>query len=148
MTYKTLLPNLSPCGMDCGRCADHSAGEIKHHATRLRELLGNYGRLAKIKSAARPAFNHYQEFHTLLDYFSSAQCDGCRSENCHCPIDCTVKTCYKERGVDFCFQCEQFPCDKNLFSENLRERWLRVNNRMKEVGPLEYYIEQGKQPRY
>lgn len=148
MNYPDVLNLLSPCGLDCGRCADHKSGEIKHHAAKLRELLNNYGRLAKIKSAVQPAFHNYPDFEKLLDYFSAARCGGCRGPECHCPIECTVKTCHKEQHVDFCFQCSHFPCDKKLFSEALQERWLRNNNRMKEIGVVDYYIEQSKQPRY
>lgn len=148
MDYKDVLANLSPCGLDCSRCADYCDGEIQHYAAELRELLSNYDRLAKIKAGAQPSFKHFPEFKELLTYFASARCGGCRSKDCHCPIDCTVKACHKEQGVDFCFQCNQFPCDKDLFSENLRERWLQTNNRMKDIGPVEYYIEQSKLPRY
>ena len=148
MTYETILPNLSPCGLDCTRCADHQDGDIKYHATKLRELLENYDRLAKIKSAEKPVFEHYQKFEELLNNFSSAHCGGCRSTDCQCPINCTLKDCQKENKVKYCYECSLFPCDNPPFPKNLRERWLKANNRMKEIGPIEFYIEQSKLPRY
>lgn len=49
--------------------------------------------------------------------------------------------------MDFCFQCDEFPCDEQK-DERIRERWMAKNNRMKEIGVIEYYIEQSKTPRY
>jgi len=40
-----------------------------------------------------------------------------------------------------------YPCN-NQFYGKLRERWLSINDRMKEIGPEAYYEEQSKQPRY
>jgi len=148
LTYNDPLPYLASCGLDCIRCADYRDGDIKRYAAKLHELLGNYSRLAKIKAAAQPAFYHHQNFENLLNYFSSAQCGGCRSEACYCPVDCTVKSCQEQNKANYCYECSLFPCDNPPFSKNLRERWLQANNRMKEIGPIEYYIEQGKLPRY
>ncbi|MBC8204270.1 MAG: hypothetical protein H8E87_02020 [FCB group bacterium] len=43
--------------------------------------------------------------------------------------------------MDFCFQCEEFPCDKVNFDPDLHNRWLIMNNRMKEIGLEAYYKE-------
>ncbi|NLI12559.1 MAG: DUF3795 domain-containing protein [Peptococcaceae bacterium] len=64
-----------------------------------------------------------------------------------CPIICEAKTCYREKGIDFCFQCGEYPCEKQ-FSGRLRERWKEKNDRMKEIGVVEFYYEQKNLPRY
>lgn len=149
MEYNDVLKHLAPCGLDCSRCADYEHGEIKQLSTKLLQVLGNnYGRVAKMKIEKNPIFNGYTQFEEILTSFSRASCGGCRSENLQCPITtCSAKTCYKEKGVDYCFQCNEYPCEKQ-FTGRLRERWKQINDRMKEIGVVEYYHEQVKLPRY
>ncbi|TEB12201.1 DUF3795 domain-containing protein [Pelotomaculum propionicicum] len=90
---------------------------------------------------------YYSQFEEILKNFSRASCGGCRSENVQCPIICEAKTCYREKGIDFCFQCGEYPCEKQ-FSGRLRERWKEKNDRMKEIGVVEFYYEQKNLPRY
>jgi len=47
------------------------------------------------------------------------------------------------KGVDFCFQCDEFPCEKTSFDPDLKQRWVQMNTRMKEVG-VESYFEKTK----
>lgn len=147
MTYNEVVQKLAVCGLDCSRCADYQDGEIKKLSAKLLNLLGGYNRLAKLKSTINPAFKEYSKFKELLEAFANVSCGGCRSENIKCPIDCYAQTCHKDKEVDFCFQCDEFPCDKQ-FEGKLRERWIANNQRMKEIGVVNFYIEQSKLPRY
>lgn len=148
MKYQDVLNYLAPCGLDCGRCADYEQGEIKELSRKLLKNLGNYSKLAKIKSDKSPIFKNYDNFEEILTQFSKASCSGCRGNNVLCPLEnCAAKTCYKEKGVDFCFQCHEYPCEKQ-FSGRLRDMWIKINNRMKDIGVIEYYKEQSNRPRY
>ena len=147
MEYPEAKARLAPCGLDCPRCADYAGGEIKKTSALLIELLGNYQRLAKMKSDAIPAFRGYDQFQEVLTSFAGAACSGCRGDQVLCPTRCEARTCHKENKVDFCFQCGKYPCE-NQFEGKLRERWLSINNRMKEIGPAAYCEEQAKLPRY
>lgn len=147
MEYEDVLKHLGPCGLDCVRCADYEHGEIKHLSAELLRLLGNYPRVAKVKEEMMPAFTNYRQFEEILHYFAGASCSGCRGDNVKCFIECPAKTCHQEQGVDFCFQCSDYPCDKP-FSHGIGKRWKKNNDRMKEVGPVQFYYEQSKQPRY
>lgn len=147
MEYEEVLKQLAPCGLDCGRCADYENGEIKHLSSSLIRLLGSYERVAKMKAEARPLFNNYAQFEDILTAFSRASCSGCRGENVQCFIICAAKTCHKEKGVDFCFQCDEYPCEKQ-FSSRLRERWRERNDRMKDLGVVQFYCEQKENSRY
>jgi hypothetical protein len=53
-----------------------------------------------------------------------------------------------EKGVDNCYQCNEFPCEKSNFDENLKSRWINMNKRMKEIGIEKYYEETNDKPRY
>lgn len=38
-------------------------------------------------------------------------CHGCKSElNCSSCKDCEIKNCAREKGVEFCFDCADYPC--------------------------------------
>lgn len=145
--YLEVKTRLAPCGLDCSRCADYEHGEIKATSVLLLELLGNYGRLAQMKSKAFPVLENYPQFRDVLSAFAGASCSGCRGDHILCPTRCSAKICHRENNVDFCFQCLNYPCN-NQFYGKLRERWLSINDRMKEIGPEAYYEEQSKQPRY
>ena len=147
MDYSKVVKKIAPCGIDCSRCADYQDGEIKELSIKLLELLKGYERVAKVKSKINPAFEKYDKFKEVLEIFADASCGSCRSDNDKCPIDCHAKTCHKDKKVDFCFQCNEFPCSEQK-DERIRERWMGKNNRMKEIGVIEYYIEQSKAPRY
>ncbi|MBN1533330.1 MAG: DUF3795 domain-containing protein [Spirochaetes bacterium] len=147
MTYDEILKILAPCGLSCGKCMAFADGEIKRHSARLRELLGSFDGYAERFSKFRPVFENYPRFRELLEHFAGAGCRGCRAGDCTYP-DCGVSPCIREKGIDFCFQCDEFPCEKSNFDENLKARWIAMNRRMKEVGVERYYGETKDLPRY
>ena len=147
MNYEDVVSRLAPCGLNCGRCADYQNGEIRELSLRLVQLLGDYGRVAKIKADRMPAFQNYAQFDEILRPFSRGGCGGCRSDNPNSPIECKAATCHKEKRVDFCFQCSEYPCDNPTLG-SLIKRWKKRNDRMKEIGVMEFYREQEKLPRY
>jgi hypothetical protein len=147
MEYQEILDDLAPCGLSCRKCFAHSEGDIATLSTQLQERLGSFDVYAERFSAFLPAFEDYRPFKELLAYLAQGHCIGCRNGTCLWP-DCGVATCYREKGVDFCFQCDEFPCDKANFDPHFERRWLQMQNRMKEIGVEAYYGETRDQPRY
>lgn len=147
MRYNNLLDKLAPCGLNCQKCFAYFKGDIRHHSQQLRELLGSFERYAERFSKFISVFKFYPGFKKSLDYFTEADCKGCRKGTCKYP-DCGVINCYKVKRVDFCFQCNEFPCDKTNFDPDLKKRWLYMNTRMKEIGVAAYYEETKNHPRY
>ncbi|MEN6326571.1 MAG: DUF3795 domain-containing protein [Syntrophomonas sp.] len=147
MEYGEVLKRMAPCGLDCGRCIGYQGGEIQELSARLLKLLGNYQRVATIMQKFNPAFAAYKDFEEILKTFAQASCSGCRTANNSCPTPCAVKTCHKEKAVEFCFQCGDFPCDQQD-KIPVGERWLKMNQRLQEIGVVKYYEEQSKLPRY
>ena len=44
---------------------------------------------------------------------AALRCQGCKSQvNAVYCVDCDVKACARERRVGFCFQCNEYPCDR------------------------------------
>jgi len=82
---------LSPCGLYCGVCAIY----IAHRDNNMKfkeKLLKVYGPFAK----------------TIEDL----QCTGCLSDGVvfgYCK-SCHIKSCVKEKGINACYKCDDFPC--------------------------------------
>ncbi len=147
MQYDDILNVLAPCGLNCQKCFAYSGGEIGMVSQRLQELLGFFDRYAERFSTFLPAFTNYPAFKELLAYLAEADCDGCRKGGRLWP-DCAVASCARQKGVDFCSQCEEFPCNKTNFDADLERRWIQMNKRMKEIGVESYYQETKDIPRY
>lgn len=147
MKYSEIKKILAPCGLNCMKCQMYGEGDIKRHSVELRRLLGSFDSYAERFSKFLSVYQNYPSFKELLAHFSQASCKGCRQGECKYP-NCGVATCYKQKGVDFCFQCAEFPCDKSNFDPNLHARWIKMNNRMKEIGVEAYFEETKDMPRY
>jgi hypothetical protein len=142
-----ILQTLAPCGLNCQKCFAYAGGDIRLLSQRLQESLGNFDNYAKRFSRFLPIFKNYPSFKRLLHFLSQGDCLGCRNGTCKYP-DCGVFQCYQDKGIDFCFQCHEFPCKKTNFDPDLHRRWLEMNNEMKKIG-IEAYFEKSKSlPRY
>ena len=148
VSYETVLEHIAPCGLNCKKCIANAYGDIRLLSATLASALGpNFGAYARRFAAANPVFEGYEAFRALLDHFADGSCMSCRSGECPF-FACRVKDCVQERGVDFCFQCELFPCDRSGLSDRLLEKWRANNESMKELGAVEYYLRVQDLPRY
>lgn len=150
MNYEQIKDRLAPCGLHCGKCFAFHDGDIKNKSRLLKESLGDFDIYAErfIELLNEPVFNKYQDFKELLGYFAGADCKGCRKENCKLFKDCNVRNCAKEKGVDFCFECSEFPCDHTGFDEHLHKRSVSINKKIREIGVERYYHAIKDKPRY
>lgn len=143
-----ILKDLAPCGLSCRKCLYKIDGEIAVHSSRLAELFGdNFEPYAERFSTFMPEFKDYNSFRHFIDFLGKASCTGCRKGN-GCYPGCVTASCTKEKSVDFCFECSEFPCTKVNFDKNLKERWISMNSTMKEIGPEKYYEETEDKCRY
>ena len=147
MKYKEILEKLATCGLNCYKCFANSEGIIRETSIKLRNTLGAFDSYAERFSTFLPLFQNYPSFKDILLYLTRENCNGCRSGSCFYP-ECGVKNCYKSKGVDFCYQCDEFPCDKSNFDNHLKKRWIEMNKEMKELGVKQYYQKTKDEPRY
>ena len=145
-----LSNKFGPCALLCEKCFAYENGKIKYHAEQLKTYLGDFDVFAKrfVTLLDEPVFDKYPDFKELLTLLSTNNCQGCRKQECHLFKDCNVRNCYKEKGVDYCYQCEDFPCEHTGFDDNLKQRWLQINNKIREIGLENYYNEIKDKPRY
>lgn len=148
MKHEELLRVLAPCGLNCGKCLAFRRGDIQRHAAGLRDGLGpNFAQYAERFAGMRPEFGGYGAFKDLLDALAEGSCTGCRQSGCLFAA-CGVTQCVRERGVDFCYQCVDFPCDRHGMPEQLAECWRVNNERMAASGAEAYYERIKDKPRY
>lgn len=150
MTNDSIKKTIAPCGLCCETCFAHIDGDIRKLSIRLKEKLGNFHIHAKRFETLleEPIFKKYSDFKEMLDYFASENCQGCRNEQCRLFKNCGVRPCHQEKGVEFCYQCDEFPCDHTNFDENLYKGWVAINKIIKKKG-IETYCKKAKtRPRY
>lgn len=124
-----------------------AGGRVQNLAAGLAEALQGFERMAPRVADRVPALAAYDGFAEVLRFFTEATCVGCRAGGSQLPF-CSARTCFREQGVDFCFQCAEYPCGRNMYPENLAERWRGRNDRMREVGVEEFYAESLRESRY
>jgi len=144
---KTEIKNVSCCGQYyCSMCAYYK-GTIVDAAKNLLGYAERYGSLRLI--AERSNACNFDEFLKGLRWLSSHSrpCRGCRfGGGWSWWPDCPVRDCTIQKGIDFCYECDDFPC-KKLKEEPLLERKrmiIETNNRIKSLG-IERYVEQLKE---
>ena len=109
MEYDDIIKILAPWrGLNCAKCMAFINGDIKKTATELQRLLGAFDSYAERFPASIRFLKIIHPSKKLLAHFTDADCKGCRMGDCVYP-NCGVTTCYRDKGVDFCFQCPEFP---------------------------------------
>lgn len=150
MDYEKIKESIAPCGLSCETCFAHVDGDIRRYSLKLKEKLGNFGPYAKRFEAMmnEPIFSKYPDFMEMLDYFASENCRGCRHEQCKLFQECRIRPCHQEKQVDYCFQCDEFPCKKTNFDEQLYKVWVVINEKIRKSGIEQHYEKAKNRPRY
>jgi hypothetical protein len=141
MTEDSLRASVAPCGLSCEKCFAHVDGDIRKHSRKLRELLGNFHNYAQRfeRLLDQPILGKYDDFKAVLDFFASENCRGCRKEQCKLFKNCGVRPCHQEKEVEYCYLCDEFPCDKTKFDEPLYNAWIKINTIIRKSGLEKYY---------
>lgn len=85
------IKKIAPCGLFCAGCRVYKSSDDP-----------------KMKKKIASDLNVNVE---------DVHCEGCRTENGDTPISpidekCPTYQCVKEKGLDFCHECEDFPCSR------------------------------------
>lgn len=128
---------ISYCGKYCCAFCDYYKGTIVRAAKNLLSFPERYGSLRLIANAHNAC--NFDEFLRGLRWLASQDkpCKGCRfGGGWSWWSDCPVRDCCIQKGVDFCYQCEGFPC-KKLKEEPLLEHkkaMIEANSSIKTMG--------------
>jgi hypothetical protein len=119
---------ISVCGLNCAKCDIYEAGH------------GN----EKVRNEILEWFKKERN-ETLKP--KQITCEGCRGPlNAHWSSDCKMLLCSKNKEIDYCFQCEDFPCSiVNKFASDgtsHHKRTIENAKKMKEMGLDAWIAEQ------
>ena len=116
------------CGEYCPTCEWHT-GKIKESAKNLLEILDGHPELKFI--AEKYGTCNYEQLYKSLKWLSTEI--YCRGGNCRAGdgwTNCPIRKCCTAKGLDFCFQCPEFPCKTLSEHELFGEKYVR---RLKEI---------------
>ena len=125
------------CGDYRPTCEWHT-GKIRESARNLLEVLDKRPELKFI--AEKYGTCNYEELYKALKWLSSEI--YCRGGNCRAGdgwTDCPIRKCCVTKGVDFCFQCPEFPCKTLTEHELFGERCIKKFEEIRDEG-LENWI--------
>jgi hypothetical protein len=102
------------CGVYGGTCAYHIGhNALRETASLLSEIVDALGFPNWMPEIVKDF--DFKEFYKGLAFFSDPEswlvCTKCCKDGKGRP-DCPMRNCCRERGLDICFDCDEFPCDK------------------------------------
>lgn len=128
------------CGLHCELCG--ARARIPQRAAALQEAMAEEGWLYWGHTV--PGFAEFWEF--LQGLHADGGCPGCRADSGF--PDCQIRVCARERGVELCNACADFPC---AHVEALAARYptlIADNRRMQKVGSAQWLAEQRERARH
>ena len=150
MKNSEILKEIAPCSLMCRTCSAYNDGVICMHSKLLLKYLEGINEF--YEKHIPDAVTSYKDFEGILDLYSSASCHGCRSENHNgCSINgCFILECTKQHNVDFCGDCNEFPCKKtlDLFEEEVYIQWLNGNQYIRDNGIEAFWKQNSEKPHY
>lgn len=145
---KPIRELLAPCGLDCGKCLANPDSRIAGLARDLRCELGGFAAYAEMFAGMNPVFARYPDFAALLGHLADGgACPSCRSGNCLF-ADCAISRCTRERGLDYCSGCAEFPCAKANLPPHLDVLWRMSTEAIRRHGAEAFYASIRDRPRY
>lgn len=153
MDRDQLLQYVAPCALLCYSCPGLKDGAISQCASRLCGYFEGYYDFndANLPEKYRPWLDEFAAFERRLERFTQSTCPGCRSNpkpGAGCIEGCVVPSCVKEKGIDYCGECNDFPCEKarSFFArinDVIGKDWENGSRRIGEIG-IDAYFEERK----
>ncbi len=159
MEKEKLLDYIAPCSLLCYTCMAFKDGAIPTCARKLHTYSDGYCELrsAHLPESERETWHReFQTFHDTLGYLGMASCPGCRNDPSAengCFEGCVIPVCVKERGLNFCAECEEFPCRMareflDRQDDKVGVAWETGSRRIREVGAEAYFEEKKDTSQY
>ena len=150
MDKSEIIKKVAPCSLMCHTCSAYNDGIICASAKTLLKYLEGIKEFYEVHMP--DAVESYNNFEGVLSIYAGASCSGCRStEHNGCSIEgCFLLECTKNHGVDFCGECNEFPCKKTqgIFEEIVYRQWLEGNQQISEYGIEAFWKNNSENPHY
>jgi len=136
------------CGSYCGECAlSPEFTALRNAAIILDEIIVTHGLQSWVPDAWLPEAENkfdFAEFRKGLAFFSNPEsffvCKiTCKEGGGH--PECIMRKCCQARGLDVCFDCDDFPCKKVEWNPGMIER----GEEYKKLGKDEWLRQQEKE---
>ncbi|MBN1285506.1 MAG: DUF3795 domain-containing protein [Anaerolineae bacterium] len=131
------LKFITYCGLYCGLCS--ARARIPQQAQALRESMDREG--YPYWGRTIPGFEPFWQFLEDLSDIDKA-CPGCRQDGGD--PGCEIRVCTRERQVDICAFCNDFPCEKIREFAKTYPTLITDGERMKTIGIDAWIAEQEK----
>jgi hypothetical protein len=128
------LAQVTYCGLYCGLCSQRN--RIPQRARALREAMQREG-----WDQWGGEIPNFKEFWSFLDGIgeSEPRC-SCRAGKCGPPF-CGIRKCARQKGVDVCPFCEDYPCNRVLGLAKGYVTLIADGERMKKIG-IDAWVEE------
>jgi hypothetical protein len=104
------MDEISCCGLNCSKCVSYKGKYSKKAKEITQAIEKSHMDSWHDKSKKEPEFS-WHDFKKGLQWFSKLPgCRGCRE--CGAVPNCIIRACCKEKKVENCSKCSEFPCDK------------------------------------
>ena len=149
MEKQKLLELTAPCSLLCYTCTAYKDGPMGECARKLYSYLDGFGEMRGqflSEEGRKTWMAQFVEFCSTLQHIGGV-CPGCRMEaGPGCIQGCPVPGCISEKGVDFCGECPEFPCQKagDFFTAQnprIAAAWEAGSRRIAEIGAEAYFEE-------
>lgn len=150
MKKEEILKQIAPCSLMCHTCAAYENGVICASSRQLLKYMDGMGEF--FRKHAPHALDNHQNLEDELKKYAQGKCPGCRNNrDCTCSISgCYIPECTKQHKVDFCGECEEFPCNAmtKVFEAEVYNQWLSGNKEIKDRGIETYWENNKEKPHY
>jgi len=122
------------CGLYCGLCAQKC--RIPKMALALHDAMKKEG-----YEIWGENFSGFSEFWAFLNNLIKSESNySCRDGTCG-PPTCAIRICARERNIDICISCEEYPCEKIEGIAKGYPTLIADGRRMKDIG-IDAWIEE------
>ncbi|MBN2210736.1 MAG: DUF3795 domain-containing protein [Sedimentisphaerales bacterium] len=128
------LKEVTYCGLYCGLCSQKN--RTPKQAAALRDTMR--------KDAWEyfgPNIEGFTDFWSFLDRLAEGSSNCCREGNCGAPF-CSIRKCAREKGVDVCVFCAEYPCRRIKSIAKGYPTLLADGQRIKAIGMDAWIAEQ------
>ena len=133
------LAFVTHCGLYCTLCAERA--RIPRLAADLQQAMAEEG--WPFWGHAVPGFDGFWDF--LKELQAGGGCPGCRAGGGF--PDCRIRACARERGLDLCSECPDFPCEHVEALSASYPTLIADNRRLQAVGLEQWLAEQQERAR-
>ncbi|MCL2772587.1 MAG: DUF3795 domain-containing protein [Oscillospiraceae bacterium] len=154
MEKEKLLNYIAPCSLLCYTCMSFKDGPSSTSAKKVYNYSDGWGEFYNTlipEEKREEAYKEFSAFQNTLKFLGGASCPGCRNNpqsnksGWGCAEGCVIPACVKEHGVDFCAECDEFPCQTcdNTGSKRIKE--IGIEAYFEEMKDISHYIRYKKE---